>query len=222
LKHFQRKGLATGIGVCAYGLGAFFFAPISRWIINPHNLMPNIQVQHGNILETYYGPEVALGVPKMIRYLCLIWLLLLLISSIFAQDNAPNPENLELKDKSIEMIQKSEDKDENQKMILPDIIINNKYPDLKTALKSSQFWIMLYLFVEIICIMIKVDLDFFIAFAYKTIGVIFHFDDSFLTVIGSFFSVCNGLSRIFWGFLADRFLFKVLYTVTLVSEVMFI
>ena len=39
------KGLAGGIIISAFGVGAFIFSQIATLIINPHNLEPNISVK---------------------------------------------------------------------------------------------------------------------------------------------------------------------------------
>lgn len=50
----------------------------------------------------------------------------------------------------------------------------------------------------------------FIAFNYKEYGMLKIENDSFLTVIGSCGAIFNGLGRFFWGFLLDRFSFKII------------
>ncbi len=50
---------------------------------------------------------------------------------------------------------------------------------------------------------------------YKNFGIMYPAleNDSFLTLVGSLASVCNGSSRLFWAFLYDKFGFKfVFYT----------
>jgi sugar phosphate permease len=50
----------------------------------------------------------------------------------------------------------------------------------------------------------------FIAFNYKEYGMIKLTNDSFLTVIGSCGAIFNGLGRFFWGFMFDKFSFRVI------------
>jgi sugar phosphate permease len=50
----------------------------------------------------------------------------------------------------------------------------------------------------------------FIAFNYKEYGMLRIEDDSFLTVIGSCGAIFNGLGRFFWGFMFDKFSFRVI------------
>ena len=42
-----------------------------------------------------------------------------------------------------------------------------------------------------------------------------NFDDHFLTLVVSMGSVCNGLFRIMWGILQDRFSFKTVFVATI-------
>lgn len=50
----------------------------------------------------------------------------------------------------------------------------------------------------------------FIAFNYKEYGMLGIDDDSFLTVIGSSGAIFNGLGRFFWGFMFDKFSFRII------------
>lgn len=46
-----------------YGFGAFLFALISTWIVNPHNIKP---------IDDEYPKEVANNLPVMLRTMALI------------------------------------------------------------------------------------------------------------------------------------------------------
>jgi sugar phosphate permease len=53
---------------------------------------------------------------------------------------------------------------------------------------------------------------------YKNIGKKY-FDDGFLTVVGSFAAIGNGLSRPMWSILLDRFTFKKVFSLLLILEI---
>lgn len=53
---------------------------------------------------------------------------------------------------------------------------------------------------------------------YKNIGKEY-FDDSFLTVVGAFAAVGNGLSRPIWSSMLDKFSFKNVFSFLLVLEI---
>ena len=58
----------------------------------------------------------------------------------------------------------------------------------------------------------SVPFGMFIAFNYKEYGHLQITDETFLTTVGSLGSVFNGLGRLFWGVLLDRFSFKAVST----------
>jgi len=59
----------------------------------------------------------------------------------------------------------------------------------------------------------------FMANNYKIFGLVKIEDDSFLTIVGSVGSVCNGGSRALWGILMDKFGFKKIFFLILVVQV---
>ena len=66
----------TGIVMSAHGLAACFFNPLSTYLINPTNAVPNIPFTQGNITRYYFSPEISSQVPTMLRWLAAIYLLL--------------------------------------------------------------------------------------------------------------------------------------------------
>jgi sugar phosphate permease len=54
--------------------------------------------------------------------------------------------------------------------------------------------------------------------SYKSYGKKYIKDDKFLTIIGAVGSMFNGLSRLFWAAMLDRFEFKRLYTGLLITN----
>jgi hypothetical protein len=53
----------------------------------------------------------------------------------------------------------------------------------------------------------------FIAFNYKEYGFIKIADDSFLTVVGSTGAIFNGIGRLFWGLMFDKFSFRLISSI---------
>ena len=60
----NNKGLVTGIVLCGFGFGAFFFNMISSKVVNPDGV---------NSDNGVFDPSVANNVPKMIRTLTICW-----------------------------------------------------------------------------------------------------------------------------------------------------
>jgi len=61
---------------------------------------------------------------------------------------------------------------------------------------------------------------YFMAMNFKNYGITKISDDGFLTLVGSLSSLCNGGSRLFWGFAADKFDFKKIYLTMLVIQIL--
>ena len=75
----ERKGLISGIIIGAFGLGAAIFDQISTKLVNPHNEDAHIKVKHGSVTDHYYGYDVSYRVPAMLRYLALIWFIMMVV-----------------------------------------------------------------------------------------------------------------------------------------------
>lgn len=75
----ERKGLISGIIIGAFGLGAAIFDQISSKLVNPDNEDAHIKVKHGSVTDHYYGYDVSYRVPAMLRWLCLIWFIMMVV-----------------------------------------------------------------------------------------------------------------------------------------------
>ena len=56
---------------------------------------------------------------------------------------------------------------------------------------------------------------------YKIYGIEEIADDTFLTLVGSIGSVCNGFSRAAWAMLMDRFGFRRIFLIMMIIQVLF-
>ena len=63
---------------------------------------------------------------------------------------------------------------------------------------------------------------YYMASVYKIMGMqIGDYDDKFLTIVASIGSIANGGGRIFWGYMSDKFGFRVNYSSVLILELIF-
>lgn len=77
-EHFpESKGLITGIITSAYGGGSFVYGILARAIVNPDNVLPD--VDSGTRDLYYFNETVSMRVPSMFRELCLIWVIQIVI-----------------------------------------------------------------------------------------------------------------------------------------------
>ena len=80
---------------------------------------------------------------------------------------------------------------------------------LSQAFKSSLFYYLL------IFLMLSTSNGVFLAANYKNLGILSIPDDNFLNIIGSLGSLSNGVGRIIWGVLLDKYQFKTSYILLL-------
>ena len=85
-----RKGLASGVIICGFGFGGFFFGIITNRLCNPHNVSVK-RFDYGDDDPQYLFPkEVAERVPFMLRSLDLIWITLFVIGIICISTYSPD------------------------------------------------------------------------------------------------------------------------------------
>ena len=93
------KGVVSGIIIGFYGLGSFSFNLIGSHFINPDGI---------NKTNGFYPEEVFNWVPSSLRYLCLIYVCLSIVTLVLLK-----PKKKEIKIEPIEDINETEDGKEN-------------------------------------------------------------------------------------------------------------
>ncbi len=182
----NRRGMASGVIVAGFGLGAFVFNQVQTAYVNPNNIPPDIVVNG----QKYFSKEVVENVPK-----------LFLLS---AGPNQSSPSHikgmyaglialgaiiLRIPSTQYELLAESK-------------IAGSRPLTLAQALRTRHFWILWLNF------LLNNQATTFLSNVYKVFGSTFIADDRFLSIVGSLSSVANALGRIFWGSVGDRFQFK--------------
>ncbi|XP_071085004.1 apicoplast pyruvate carrier 1-like [Haliotis cracherodii] len=195
----DRKGLACGLTVAGFGGGAFIFDYVQTWFINPDNDPLPYHVD-----DKYYftQEEILSQVPPVFCVLAGCYATLQVIGIMLLRD----PPEMRLVAK--------EDDEEEEESSLTDVgqltSMNSQgrdekeqYVSWKHSCKIKDFWLLWFsLFFN------SQGLVFFSTF-WKAYGQTFIHDDQFLAVVGSFASLFNAGGRILWGYLGDKFSFKV-------------
>lgn len=73
----ERKGLISGIIVGAFGLGSAIFNYVATFLVNPENKEADIERTEGDVTDHYYAYDVSSKVPAMLRWLDLMWFVLI-------------------------------------------------------------------------------------------------------------------------------------------------
>mmetsp|Transcript_12595 Transcript_12595/g.13838 ORF Transcript_12595/g.13838 Transcript_12595/m.13838 type:complete len:454 (-) Transcript_12595:53-1414(-) len=199
----MKKGMVTGLIVAGFGTGAFLFNFIATAVVNPHGEGPEERVTRGSSTEFYFGESVASRVPLMLRVMSACYLVLCSIAFPLIKSHQIQA--------ALEVNEDAEDP-KSVPLLRTQTNQESEYSTLSDCLATGNFW---RLFV-----MGFMSLMFttFMANSYKTFGQSFISSDYFLTLVGAFGALSNGLSRSIWGELSDLFGFKLCYTALLCLE----
>jgi predicted MFS family arabinose efflux permease len=170
--------------VFAFGLGAFVFNFVQKAWCNPAGLKPSLSVRD----NLYYGDSDVLdAVPSLFVMLGSLYGLMQLLGAMLLRD----PPSAILVDEDIALLAESQSKAQQF--------------NVSEMVRTYPFWLIAgNLFFNAQAVLFITNFE-------KVIGTNLLPDrmtDGTLTVIASVSSICNGLGRISWGFLADQTSFR--------------
>lgn len=207
----NRKGFIAGFVLTGFGGGAFIFNQIITAFINPQNLTPDLKVGT-NLFFTQ--AEVLDNVPKCLLLLSGIYIAMQMIGIVFIS-NPPVTMTLNVDDRKMELSSISNSIEgsaaQNEKTSenvttpdekLPEKNVNNDMTTLQ-MLKTKTFY---HLWLLMFC---DNHATILISTFYKAYGQTFIQNDHFLSIVGAFASVSNGIGRVMWGLLADHTSFQI-------------
>ncbi|KAH9281322.1 Oxalate:formate antiporter [Echinococcus granulosus] len=187
-------GFVIGLIAAGFGLGALVFTPIQMAYVNPENVKVN------NVTRYYEDPGVLSRVPTSYLVIGGVMLGLQIIGCAIIR-RKPTPKE----DSIPELRQKKEIGDAllevegDQKEVILNEEVNLSPME---TLRCRYFY---FLWLLMFCNIIPITL---ITSAYKIFGNEYLADDIYLTTIGTLSSLFNCLGRVFWGYLVDKFSFK--------------
>lgn len=76
-----RKGTVSGLVICGFGFGGFFFGILTNRLCNPNDIRP-VQTQTTDGFENLFPTEVSMRVPTMWRTLGAVWAFLFIFGLI--------------------------------------------------------------------------------------------------------------------------------------------
>ncbi|KAK3095100.1 hypothetical protein FSP39_010342 [Pinctada imbricata] len=206
----DKKGLINGIVVAGFGSGAFIFDQIQTAYLNPDNLVTDIEVDNSK----YFSQDAILDkVPSGFLLLGGCYAAMQFIGSMLLV-NPPekgkssfqtSSENTSKEDTGplVYKLSKEEqeeiedDDDDDDGSFTPRQAVKLKNFIYYGSLTSSTLK-------EYSSYHPSISLQTFL----QAYGQTFIDNDHFLAIVGSFSAVFNGLGRIMWGHLADRFCYK--------------
>jgi len=185
----DKKGMINGIAVAGFGAGAFIFNKITTYFVNPENLKATILGADG---KYYFDPtsSVVAKVPSLLILLGVVYAIMVIGGSLVLKNppagwlpkgwTPPTPIKVE-DGKKLKI-------DYNRNEII----------------KMPQFWMIWCMFI------LTAAAGLFTIGNYKNFGKANNplITDQFLSDIGAWAALFNGLGRIVWGMLSDQIGYK--------------
>ncbi len=186
----DKKGMINGIAVAGFGAGAFIFNKITTLYVNPANLAATIIGTDDKLYFSPSSPVVGL-VPSLLIILGAIYAVMTIVGSLTLKNPpegyVPDGWTPPLPSKNV-----------NGELVTIDL-------DRKEAVKLPQFWMIWLMFI------LTAAAGLFTIGNYKTFGGNAgnaSITDIFLSDVGAYAALFNGLGRIVWGSLADKLKYK--------------
>ncbi|XP_067670578.1 L-lactate transporter-like [Haliotis asinina] len=207
------RGLVSGSIIAGFGAGALVFNQVITAYVNPENYSPDDTGDGDN----YFSQDVVLDrVPYCFLVLGGTYAVIQLFSCLLLVD-PPEEAQAEVEVKSYKTademcnINEGFSGDVEMTKSTPETaVVQNKDNDGTGAdvppqkvLKSKNFYLLWLIF------LFGGEGIVFVSSQYKKYGQTFISDDHFLAIVGSVSSVFNAGGSIFWGFMMDRFSFKI-------------
>jgi MFS transporter, OFA family, oxalate/formate antiporter len=204
-KHLpDRKGLVSGLIVGGFGTGSFVFNVVATQWVNPENE----KVPDG---EDYYPSDgdVAQAIPGMYKLLAAAYLVLGLLGSSLLSDPEEEVPLPIVVTKGLQDIAESDEVEEEEEgAVSTTPLIPSSKSEAVKDLSTREMMRTLDFYILICCFFCSGMGGMFLSATYKNFAdVPEHLKDQgdhFFTYVGSIGSICNGLSRVFWGVLADK------------------
>ncbi|CAD5210141.1 unnamed protein product [Bursaphelenchus okinawaensis] len=180
----KNVGFVSGLITAGFGSGAFLLSPIQTKFINPHNLKVD---DDGYFTQ----PEILERVPYLFLLMGGMFAVIQTIGLLFIAD--PVQETSDGGQESQSLISADGDSDIDDE-VESDVRVITKEEIVKS-------WTFIILFFTLLCnaIWVQTTSGLFKAYAQSFIK-----DDFFLATVNSFAAIANCLSRIFWGYVADK------------------
>lgn len=239
----DKKGMVTGIIIGCFALGSFIFNFVATAVVNPENKKPLLSKTINGVVEKFFEEDVAKNVPRMFLILASIYTAIIIPALFMIKDtekpsdnkeakpipNSPKEDNhLKVKDdnhddssrehsEASSRMHSEHEKEEEKKDNKADA---NTFKSLKTVIINPDLNLTVWetfrtrqLYQIFFATMFSGTAGMFAIASFKTIGLEYGYDDSFLTIVGSLGSIMNGTNRPFWGYLFDKRSYRFAYMI---------
>lgn len=198
----NKKGLINGFILFGYGTSSLIYNSIADYLINPNyrQINPN---------TGFFNKEISNNVKKYLMFFNLFNGVLSVIGFLilfeYKENDAKNNNegNDNVSDTNLKENLNDEKKESN-------FSVKDAFYQAIKGIQLYQLWIM-STFLQIV--------SFTITNTFRSFGEQCLMPEYFLSNLTKTYSILNGLSRLIWGFLFDKFSFKYLYSVCMITQV---
>ena len=222
----NKKGLINGLVLFGYGTSSLIYNSIADYLINPefHKINP---------ATGFFDKDITKNVKKYLKFfnifngiMSMISYFLLFEYTISDKDikntdknvkenNINNNDKIDnngnIKDKNLEIKQISENKDnyKYEKELEGEISVKEAFIQATKGKQLYELWIMSTV-LQIV--------SFTISNTYRSFAQQCLMEEHFLSNLTKTYSILSGISRLIWGYLFDKFTFKCLYSICIITQ----
>ena len=183
----KRKGLATGFVMFFYGASSAIQGMFFTLLMNPNNQRPDLKIEVGDQEEYLFSSDIARRLPMTLRVTAALFAVVGGVSLLMIRERGMSGEERK------SLVNSIASKESKQPV---------HCPDLKTALKTSSFYVLACYSFTSYC---------YVGFAllqYKNYAMTKSKNDQLLSLIGSVGFICNTITRFLVSVLMDYITFR--------------
>ena len=209
----DKKGLINGLVLFGYGTSSLIYNSIADYLINP-------SFQKVNPSTGFFDKEISKNVKLYLKFFNLFNGIMSIISFLILFEY--NKNDLD-KNEDLKINAKTEKNDTEMKTKeISEKVISEKFEkeDLGISVKEAfyqaikgiqiyQLWLMSTI-LQIV--------SFTISNTYRSFAQQCLMDEHFLSYLTKIYSILSGISRLIWGYLFDKFTFKSLYSICIITQ----
>ena len=196
----NKKGLITGLVLFGYGTSSLIYNSIADYLINPsfHQINPT---------TGFFDIAISKKVKLYLKFFNIFNGIMSIISFLILfeykkNDDKDNEDN--------DSINKTGDKNiEKDEIIEGGISVKEAFIQATKGIQIYQLWIMSTVLQMV---------SFIISNTYRSFAQQCLMEEHFLSNLTKTYSILSGISRLIWGYLFDKFAFKCLYSICIITQ----
>ena len=223
----NKKGLINGLVLFGYGTSSLIYNSIADYLINPefHKINPS---------TGFFDKDITKNVKKYLKFFNIFNGIMSIISYFllfeykvndreikntenkdvkenYINNNDKIDNNGNIKDNKIEIKQISENKEnyKYEKELEGEISVKEAFLQATKGKQLYELWIMSTV-LQIV--------SFTISNTYRSFAQQCLMEEHFLSNLTKTYSILSGISRLIWGYLFDKFTFKCLYSICIITQ----